>query len=155
MKNYFVSILIANYNNAQHLNRSIQSCLNQSYKNLEVLIYDDKSTDNSIEVIKKYKNKNIRFVKNNSIKTGFPALDAKNAYYRLIKISKGQIIFLLDSDDYFKKNKVYEVVKIFEKYNKIEFIQNFSLLKLGNNLKKKKIKIIFLAFGHILLQRAV
>ena len=57
MKNYFVSILIANYNNAEYLNRCIQSCINQSYKNLEILIYDDKSVDNSLTIIRKYRKK--------------------------------------------------------------------------------------------------
>ena len=55
MNEYFVSILILNFNNAKFLNRSIKSCLHQSYKKIEVLVYDDKSTDGSIEILKKYK----------------------------------------------------------------------------------------------------
>ena len=44
-----VSILIINYNNAKYLERAIKSCLNQTYKNIEILIFDDKSKDNSRE----------------------------------------------------------------------------------------------------------
>ena len=53
-----VSILIINYNNAKYLDRSIKSCLDQTFKNLEILIFDDKSSDDSRLVLNKYsKNK--------------------------------------------------------------------------------------------------
>ena len=55
MNKYFVSVLILNFNNAKYLNRSIKSCINQSYKKIEVLVYDDKSTDCSVAILKKYK----------------------------------------------------------------------------------------------------
>ena len=106
MNKCFVSVLILNFNNGRFLNRSIKSCLNQSYKNFEVLVYDDKSTDKSISILKKYKNKKIRFFYNKSNKKKIAAIDAKNGYYNLIKLSKGKIIFLLDSDDYFQRNKI-------------------------------------------------
>jgi len=51
------SIIIVNFNNAKYLEKCIQSLLNQSYQNLEIIIVDDKSTDNSHEIIKKYKKK--------------------------------------------------------------------------------------------------
>ena len=51
-----VSILIINYNNAKYIDRAIKSCLNQTYKNIEILIFDDKSEDNSKKKILKYKN---------------------------------------------------------------------------------------------------
>ena len=60
MNKYFVSVLILNFNNAKFLNRSIKSCLNQSYKNFEILVYDDKSTDESISILKRIKNKKIK-----------------------------------------------------------------------------------------------
>ena len=51
-QNTLVSILIINYNNHSLLKRSIKSCLNQSYKNIEILIFDDQSNDNSSNVLK-------------------------------------------------------------------------------------------------------
>ena len=138
MNEYFVSILILNFNNAKFLNRSIKSCLNQSYKKIEVLVYDDKSTDGSIALLKKYKNKKVKVFYNSSNKTNIAALDAKNGYYNLIKYSKGKIIFLLDSDDFFKKNKVKEFIKIYKKNNQINFIQDLPriYLKIKKKLKK-------------------
>ena len=61
-----VSILIINYNNGKLLARAINSSLNQKYKNIEILIFDDKSTDNSKKVLNRFKkNKKIRIFFNN------------------------------------------------------------------------------------------
>tara|TARA_Y100001970_G_C14220489_1_gene852372 strand:+ start:1761 stop:2552 length:792 start_codon:yes stop_codon:yes gene_type:complete len=138
MNEYFVSVLILNFNNAKFLNRSIKSCLNQSHKEIEILVYDDNSTDNSIAILRKFKNKKVKVFYNNSNKTNIAALDAKNGYYSLIKFSKGKIIFLLDSDDYFKKNKIKEFLKVYKKKNKINFIQDLPALY---SKRKKEIKI--------------
>ena len=134
--NVFVSVLILNFNNGKFLNRSIKSCLNQSYKNFEILVYDDNSTDDSISILRKFKNKKIKIFFNKSLKRKIAALDAKNGYYNLIKFSKGKIIFLLDSDDYFKKNKIEEVLKIYKKDNHINFVQDLPSISL-----EKKIEI--------------
>ena len=138
----FVSILIINYNNAKFLNRSILSCLNQTYKNIEILVFDDKSVDGSKNLLKKYdKNKKIKYFINKSNKLNVPALDAKNSYYNLINKCKGEIIFLLDSDDYFTKNKVFEIIKKFNSDKKINFIQDMPAIKLNKHkkvLKKNK-----------------
>ena len=52
-----VSILIINYNNAKVISRSILSCLNQSYKRIEILVFDDQSSDNSKIILNKYLSK--------------------------------------------------------------------------------------------------
>ena len=51
-----VDIIIPNYNNANFLEQSIQSVINQSFKNWKIYIVDDSSTDNSKDIILKYKN---------------------------------------------------------------------------------------------------
>jgi len=56
IQNTLISILIINFNNAKLITRAINSCLGQSYKNFEILIFDDKSIDNSREIINKFKN---------------------------------------------------------------------------------------------------
>ena len=55
MKHPLVSVIVPNYNHAPFLEERINSILNQSYDNYELIILDDKSTDNSLEVIKKYR----------------------------------------------------------------------------------------------------
>ena len=55
IQNTLISILIINFNNAKLITRAINSCLDQSHKNFEILIFDDKSSDNSNEIIKNLK----------------------------------------------------------------------------------------------------
>ena len=68
MKKKKVSILITNFNKEKFLDECIQSCLNQNYENLEIIIIDNLSTDNSLNIIEKYSNKLlIKTKKRNSI----------------------------------------------------------------------------------------
>lgn len=55
MESPLISVIIPNFNHARFLDERIQSVLYQTYQNFEVIIVDDKSTDNSLEVIDKYK----------------------------------------------------------------------------------------------------
>ena len=56
MKDIKVSVLIANYNNEKYLTECIDSIKKQTYQNIEIIIHDDSSSDNSIKRINKYKN---------------------------------------------------------------------------------------------------
>lgn len=129
MRSPLVSILIANYNNKNLLERSINSCKKQSYKNKEIIVFDDFSDDGSQDVLKKIKNIKVIY---NKKKSGSPYLDAMNAYRQLFKVSKGKFIFFLDSDDFYKKDKLNIVLKKF-KNKKIKFIQDLSLIKNNKN----------------------
>ena len=61
-KKFFASILITNYNKEKFLNNSIKSCLKQSYKNKEIIIFDDCSNDQSLKILKKFSK--IKLIKN-------------------------------------------------------------------------------------------
>ena len=136
-QNTLISILIINYNNHSLLKRSIKSCLKQSYKNIEILIFDDQSDDNSPNVLKKFiKNKKIKIFFNKNKKANIAALDAANGYYFLFKKSKGKIICLLDSDDFYHKDKI-KINSCFEKNKSYDFIQNLPII-VENNVKNYK-----------------
>ena len=60
-KNY-ISILITNYNKEKFLKKSLSSVVSQSFKNYEIIFYDDASTDNSINIVKKFKK--VKLIKN-------------------------------------------------------------------------------------------
>ena len=78
-------------------------------------------------------------------------MDAFNGYDHLFKKSKGQIISLLDSDDFFKKNKIARIVKLFDLKKDLLFVQNLPIEINKYYSKKKIIKIILLVIGLILL----
>lgn len=141
IQNTLISILIINFNNAKLVSRAINSCLKQSYKNFEIIIFDDKSNDNSRSIIERFKRfKKVKIYFNKENKKKIPALDAMNAYINIFKKSQGSIICLLDSDDYFHKNKIGKILNVFRKYPKINFVQNLPYLTVGKKIQKKKNK---------------
>ena len=139
MEKNFVSILITNYNKSHYLKKTIRSCLSQNFDNKEILVFDDCSTDDSLKILNKFKK--IKVIRNKKKKFKSGPLNQIYGLNELFKISKGNIIFLLDSDDMFRKNKLFEISKIFKKNKKINFIQDTPLISLFKKrmlLKKKK-----------------
>ena len=57
MKKNYVSILITNYNKEKYIRNTINSCLKQNFKKKEILVFDDCSTDKSLEILESYKKK--------------------------------------------------------------------------------------------------
>ena len=105
-----VSVIIPYFNDELNINKSVSSALNQTYKNLEIIIVDDENTKNSLVVLKKYKKKkNIKIIRT---KYNSGVALARN---KGIKKSKGKLIAFLDSDDYWNKNKLKEQVNAFKK----------------------------------------
>ena len=90
-KNPKTSIIIVNYNNAIFLSKSINSVLSQSYKFKEIIVVDDYSTDNSIKVLNKFKDKII--VLKNKKKTSEGSYNQINCYYKGFLKSKGDYLF--------------------------------------------------------------
>lgn len=69
----FVSVIVPNYNHARYLEQRLDTVFNQTYQNFEVIILDDKSTDNSLEVINRYKdNPHLSQIVVNEQNTGSP-----------------------------------------------------------------------------------
>jgi glycosyltransferase involved in cell wall biosynthesis len=141
LKDIKVSVLIANYNNEQYLTECVDSIKKQTYQNVEIIIHDDSSSDNSIKRINKYKN--IIIIKNRK-RGKYGSYNQMNAYYRAYKKSKGEIIFLLDSDDLFKKNKIKNVINAFTKNKNISSLFDLPIYKYKDKLKyiKNKKKLI-------------
>lgn len=103
-----VSVLVANYNYAKYVGEAIESVLQQTYQNFEIVVCDDGSTDNSREVLQRYAAADSR-VKLIAKENGGIA-SALNAAYRG---SGGEIVCLLDADDVFLPNKIESVVGAF------------------------------------------
>ncbi|MWW92883.1 glycosyltransferase family 2 protein, partial [Francisella tularensis] len=82
-----ISIIIPIYNTQQYLSRCLESVINQTYKNLEIILINDGSTDNSLSICQKYKSKDSRIVLLNQQNSG-QALARNNA----LDIAKGDYI---------------------------------------------------------------
>ena len=143
MTNNFISILITNYNKSKFLKKNILSVVNQEYGNYEIIMFDDNSNDNSLEIIKKFKK--IKLIKNNKKKDISPAINQINGIKKSFSISKGNIICLMDSDDYFKKNKLQEINNFFEQNKKKSILYNLPIIsnKIKINIKKKNLNYVW------------
>ena len=100
-----VSILIPLYNSEKYISETIESCLNQSYKNIEVIIVDDASTDNSYQIVKQYES---NIVKVYQQKKG-GACRARNYAFEL---SSGDYIQYLDADDLLSSDKIEKQMRL-------------------------------------------
>lgn len=111
------SILMANYNNSKYIAEAIQSVLNQTFLDWELVIVDDHSTDNFIEIIKPYlKDKRIRFFIN-KFNIGYIG-----TLKRLIYESRAEIVGILDSDDALTNDAVEVAYDAYEKNPECGFI---------------------------------
>lgn len=97
-----VTVLITSYNYGRFLRDAIESALNQTYRNIEVVVVDDGSTDDSREIIDNYGSRIIAVLKENGGQSS-----AVNAGFA---VSRGEIICLLDADDSFDPCKVERVI---------------------------------------------
>ena len=107
-----VSVIIPNYNHAKFLNQRIECVLHQTYKNYEIIILDDKSTDNSIDIIKQYAdNEYITHIVINEENSGSPFKQWEKGF----ELAKGELIWIAESDDACEDVILETLVKEFQK----------------------------------------
>ena len=133
MKNPLVSIALCTYNGEKYLEEQLLSLINQTYDQLEIIIFDDASTDSTIEIIEKYgfESYKIKLFKN-SENLGY----IKN-FENTISNCNGKYIFLCDQDDIWDVEKVEKVVKQFNQdtlliFHNSEFIDSAGISILKN-----------------------
>ena len=121
------SIIIPTYNCAQYLCNAIDSALNQSYPNIEVIVVDDGSTDNTKEILQKYQGRIIVLSQENK---GVSA--ARNVG---IAISKGEYLVTLDADDRWHYHRLKEVLTFMHSFPNYSAV--FTNYHIVNNLYEK------------------
>ena len=125
--NIFFSIIIPTFNQGSLLKNCLQSITQQTYKNYEIIVIDNHSTDNTKKIITKFKKKIIyRKIRNNGV-----IAKSRNLG---IKIAKGKWIAFLDSDDQWFSTKLEKINKLI-KTNKSEVFCNAELFKRDKKLK--------------------
>lgn len=134
-----ISIITPSYNQAQYLEECILSIIHQNYPSIEHIIIDGNSTDNSIEIIKKY---------NNHIKYWIsePDKGQSNAINKGLKLATGDIIAWINSDDKLYSNALHKINNAFQEHS---FDIYCGATRLFN---QKKIQIVYPHQNDFLLQ---
>ena len=125
-----VSVIINCHNGEKFLNKSIQSVINQTYNNWEIIFWDNKSTDKSEQIVRSFKDRRIKYFKSNKFQRLYKTRNLA------IKNSKGKYLCFLDTDDLWNKNKLSAQINLIKKKIAKLFILIF-LLK----MKKKEVLI--------------
>ena len=138
--NPLVTIVTPSLNCGKYIEETIKSVLNQSYQNIEYIVVDGLSTDNTGDILKKYENE-INKIIYKKYKNMYQAIDYG------FKISSGEILAWLNADDLYYKNAVLNVVN--EMQNK-----NFSWIN-GRYSKIKEDKLMQMSFPYFYPQKFI
>lgn len=147
-----ISIITASYNYANLINETIDSIINQTYANWELIIVDDGSTDNSVEVIQQYCQKDSRiklFQHENGVNKGLP-----ETLQLGIKNTSSDWIAFLESDDVFEPNYLEEKVKVINANKDVGLIFNDVKL-IGDERRFKEFDLYFKKRGDILAKKEI
>lgn len=162
-----ISVIIPIYNKEKYIKKCLISIINQTFKNIEIILIDDGSTDKSYEEIKIYINRNIIYkkIKNSGVSI------ARNEG---IKLSKGKYLIFIDADDFideFMLEKLYEKIEyldidlvmcgmheIFENEKKIQITNKKEIIKMNLYEYKELLKInpiLFHSCGNKLFRKDI
>jgi glycosyltransferase involved in cell wall biosynthesis len=156
-KTPLVSITIPTRNRSDLLSESILSALNQTYKNIEVIVLDDASSDDTESIVSLFNvfDKRIRYVRNNR-RYG----TARNRNI-LLRLARGNFIGHLDDDDLLDKNAVERVMKEFKSEPKLTLVySDYFLIDENNNILGQNIghdfdrkNLAFMGFRHFTIYK--
>ena len=130
-----ISIIIPCYNDAQYIEQSVNSALNQTYSNKEVIVVDDGSNDETKAILRKLEPKLTKLI----TQANQGQSTARNAG---IKEAKGAYILVLDSDDYFETSFCEKAVPVFKSRKDVKLISSFV-----NKLNEGKLIDVFKSNG--------
>lgn len=128
-----VSVITPTYNRGKYIKKCIESVLNQTLKNIELIIIDDGSTDNTFSVVKQYDDSRIKYVKQENKGIG------KSRNYG-VKLASGKYIVFLDSDDYLENDALEKMYDKAEKENIDIVVSDFYDVYLNSKKVENKIK---------------
>lgn len=111
-----VSIVLPTYNGVKYLRQSIDSCLNQTYRNIELIIVDDGSVDETTNIIKSYQELRIKYIRNNTNK-GLP--HALNIGFAR---ATGEYLTWTSDDNYYVEDAIESMIVLLQQSKKIDFV---------------------------------
>lgn len=104
MKDDLISVIIPLYNDRKYIKKCLKSIIRQTYQNLEIIVINDGSTDDSLNICRKMQKKDKRIIIKSQKNSGCAV--ARN---KALKIARGKYIVFVDSDDYVKRNMIREL----------------------------------------------
>jgi len=112
-----ISVIIPTYNRSHYLKKSINSVLNQKYENIEIIVINDASTDNTQQIIEEFNNNRIIHIKNEK------RIGANSSRSIGLRTASGKYIAFLDDDDYYCDDyKLKNQIDLFNKNKNIGFV---------------------------------
>lgn len=134
-----VSVIVPVYNVERYIDKTLESIFSQTYKNIEIVLVDDCSKDNSAEIIAKYKKSHPEIIYFRQPKN----MGAGAARNKALELAAGQYVAFLDSDDLWLPEKTKRQLRLMKKtkspfsYTAIEMIdENGKILKTKRNIKE-------------------
>ena len=135
--NPLVSVIMNCHNGEEYLKKSIISLINQTYKNWELIFWNNNSQDKSKQIILSFEDKRIRYFENYNTITLYKARNLA------VKKTKGKLVCFLDTDDWWMKNKLDKQINCFNKNKNLNFVYSnyyyYDQKKKKRKLASKKI----------------
>ena len=122
-----ISVCMATYNGAKHIRRQLVSIFNQLGPNDQLVVVDDRSTDNTVQIIKSFQDSRIQ-LHLNAVNIG-----AVRTFDRALHLLQGDLIFLSDQDDRWYDDKVSVILKIFSS-RCVDLIVHDAIIVEGNRI---------------------
>lgn len=129
MKQLQVSVVMGVYNSEDFVKEAIQSVLNQTYEDLEFIVINDGSTDNTLQVLKKFRDPRLKIINQKNI-------GLTKSLNKGIKMAEGKYIARQDADDISSPERLYKQLKIMEKYEDVGIVaSNFVVFSVKHFLE--------------------
>ncbi|WPP42082.1 glycosyltransferase [Paenibacillus hunanensis] len=123
-----ISVVIPLYNHEKYIEEAIDSVLKQTYSNLELIIIDDGSKDNSVQVARKFNDSRITIITQEN-------RGAHNTINRGLDIASGKYLTVLNSDDYYEKNRLEKCIQFLREHQDVHLVCSY--IKVIDDKSKK------------------
>ncbi len=120
-----VSIIIPTYNSEEYIAQALESVFNQTFRNFEIILVDDASTDSTVQIASMFTDKRLEIIKNSQNR------GVSNARNCGIRQAKGNWIALLDSDDWYAPERLEELLRVAWKQNADMVADDLLLIREG------------------------
>ncbi len=137
-----ISVIVPVYNCEKYIRRLVESILNQSYGNFELILVNDGSKDNTLAILKDFKDRRVQIIS----KENSGVSDTRNVGFNK---SKGELICFLDADDYIDQGFFQEIIEIFDRYPELDLL-NFGFYSDVEDLQLQQLSSDKIAYKDVL-----